>query len=265
MTKVKQSRDYPLIMESSIDEILNVTPASTFPVSQNGVITTGRGELLAVQPFYASTFDWEVNSLAMSVDVNGISILDKVDPSRFNFLVNQQDEKASKMLPLSAGSGSNYDFTISDIENRSFAGFMINGVLIRHYEGFSIAQYEKTGLSTKRKAYSLGFAGNEVPPAVTPPTINATLPKDKGRILGFKIGVQVNTATVFTIPGVINLNIAGVEVIKEIPLNYFLPQAFTQKEFMFDEPLEGGQTFSLELFLLAVTFQGAMYVEWIFE
>jgi len=78
------------------------------------------------------------------------------------------------------------------------------------------------------------------------------LPKSKGRIKGFSIVNEIAVPPVKTDPhNVCSLEIAGIEVVKNVPVSYFAPNstvAFetspkTTHTFMFDESIEGGQTF----------------------
>lgn len=255
---------YPLILEGGLDNFVRLdSPGDVPPKTNSSFITTGRGNLVALQPYVVGNSNNNPESLTLDLEVNGISVLESTPLKNFDQYT--QGNAESKILPLSAGEGSNTFENYKLIDGASVSDYDCTAVILKMYEGFKIATEDYNNLQTKVKSYSIGFAGNEVPPTVASPVLEGTLPKDKGRIKGFYITFGINKGFWNQASEILTLRIAGTEIIKEVPASYFLPQYNTVKTFYFDEPLEGGQTFDLTVLFTAVTFTGYASVNWIFE
>ena len=249
----------PLILEGNAETAIISAPAAggqTYPMSANGVITTGRGKLVAISPFISAEGTPGFTGPIQTVEVNGITVLDNVNAKKF---YGKYYEKffGSKLLPLNVPSGSNYNITLTPPK---YSGALVNFensfyILLKLYEGFSIAEVETAELRTKQKGYELF-----TPSTAGVYTIAETLPKDKGNIKGFEIYYNYNFAPngqFWADPyNLVTLKIAGIEVVKNVPVQYFAQNIdlFTGsvtteavKTFFFDNAIEGGQTFELIL------------------
>ena len=264
----------PLILEGNAETA--ISGGGNYPLTANGVITTGRGKLVAISPFISSESTPEFSGPIQTVDFNGITVLDNVNAKKF---YGKYYEKffGSKLLPLNVPSGSNYNITLTP-PKYPFPLFGFGNafyILLKLYEGFSIAEVETAELRTKQKGYELF---TETTQGVY--TIAETLPKDKGSIKGFEIYYNYNYAPNGGFWGdpynLVTLKIAGIEVVKNVPVQYFAQNSdpfmgsYTTeavKTFFFDKAIEGGQTFELILNTTSATLtsEGGIGVNFIFD
>lgn len=231
-----------------------------------GEVLTGRGLLKAFFPFCqsASPFDTQKQ---LYVSFGGSSVLEKTQ-SQVYHLMNGMNEPGQKYIPidlLSEGQTFEYAVGLMDQPVIPPAEEPLASDLIFCFEGFSFDYQFQNFTGQRYYGSNKRFVGNET---VNYPTITGTVPKDRGKIVGFRVSFGETSFTASdTIKALINLEISGVKVLEKIPAWYFASRSTFLKEFFFEEEniLKGGEPYNLTLQINSAITAGFFGIDFIFD
>ena len=249
----------PLILEGR--NPIDIGAGDTSQKIQNGTITVGRGQMVCALPIFFNPLG-TVSSRVFSLSFGGESVWQKSGMLLYNLQYGFNTNKL-KYVPLDYGEGQTFSFTIQVMERVPL--FNINPLsanLIFMYEGFHM---EREFIRNKAQHY-IGFYSEFE--GVLTEKIEDILPKERGDIVGFRIQVeQFGVAFPNTVQQTfLNLNISGIEIVKDIPIEYFNAYSTDVHEYYFDKPIQGGAPFELRMESGSSSIaEGTYGIDWIFD
>ncbi len=227
----------------------------------NSTVTVGRGRMVCALPIFWN-FDGNPTARLFSLSFGGQSIWQDSGMQLYNLQFGFNTGKL-KYVPLNYGEGQTFSFNVKllDIRELHIAAPLACNVLFM-YEGFHMTRDFTRNIEQHYIGFYSEFEGENTE------KINDILPKNRGSIVGFRIQVETTSINFGPVDqeSFINLNISGIEIIKDVPIEYFNSYSTAVHEFYFDEPIEGGAPFELRMVSEDISINhGNFGIDWIFD
>lgn len=270
----------PLIMQNLTNSQLFATTLNN--VKSQGNLKTGRGKIVMIGAGFVGTGSDGTRSVGpcrnLSLSIDGIQVIDK--DSLLNYymvnLTTNQNRLFQNSYFTNYNEGASFEAELNNYPINTgsvdFTPAPDAGFIFASYEGFKFfnPNYGKKYNSYNRQSFGVKFDGNEALSANPIVNVSGILPKNRGKIIGFQINYATLGPSAFswTTNGncePLTFSINGVTIIENVPATYFSGVSGAHKDFYFDEPIEGGQQFNLDIVYAFTTSQGSVSVTFFYE